>query len=289
MYAILVKLSEGIIMSMRITELHFAISFKSLNLVKDLMKDQLVLDRMLKGKMPVSHAIYCEAYEILDYLVQIGAEVNVCSQDDRMEPPLFAACRLGKLRAVHLLLKSPKLNIDQRDFFNRTSLLAAVRFSSLETVELLLDHGADVTAAQHFYECPLFCSLSNLRTHSQEKIAYLLIKRGCLLDLKNPVGTNLFFSLIPKNRKLFCLLVRAGCSFQNEEWLSIGNLPLSWKNDEGFYSWICSLYNNPSSLLHLTSCVIRKSLVKLHKNISVSHVKQLWLPEGLQRFLLLED
>ncbi|GBN25880.1 hypothetical protein AVEN_112601-1 [Araneus ventricosus] len=276
-------------MSMRLTELHLAISFKNLNHIKYLMRDGLVLDRMWRGEMPVSRALYYEAYEILEYLVQIGAEVNVRSQDDRMEPPLFAACRLRRLRAVHILLQSPNLNIDQRDFFNRTPLWAAVRSSSLEMVELLLDHGADVTAVQDFTACPLLLSMLSLGRKPHCKIPSLLIKRGCLLDFKSPEGSALFFSVIFEKRNLFCLLVRAGCSIENEEWLSMDKLPLSWKNDENFCQWICTLHNNPHSLVHLTSCVIRKSLVKLHKNIFPPHIAQLLLPEALQRCLLLED
>ncbi|CAL1273814.1 unnamed protein product, partial [Larinioides sclopetarius] len=219
-------------MSMRLTELHLAISFKNLGLIKYLMRDGLLLDRMWRGEMPVSRAVYYEAYEILEYLVQKGAEVNVRSQDDRMEPPLFAACRLGRLRAVHILLQSRNLNINQRDFFNRTPLWAAVRSSSLEMVELLMDNGADVTAVQDFTGCPLLLSMLSLGRNSHSKIPSLLIKRGCLLDFKSPEGSALFFSVIFENRKLFCLLVRAGCSVKNEEWLSVESIILKIKRKE---------------------------------------------------------
>ncbi|KAF8767040.1 Alpha-latrocrustotoxin-Lt1a-like protein [Argiope bruennichi] len=274
---------------MRLTELHLAISFKNLGQVKFLMKNGLLLDRMWRGDMPVSRAVYYEAYEILEYLVQKGAEVNVLSQSHRMEPPLFAACSLGRLKAVRILLQSPNLDIDQRDFFDRTPLWAAVRSRSLEMVKLLLDHGADVAAAKNFTSCPLLLTMPSLGRNPHCEIPYLLIKRGCLLDIRGPRGSALTFSVIFENRKLFCLLINAGCTVENEELLNMDKLPLSWKNDINFCQWICSLHNNPRSLVHLTSCMIRKSLAKIHKNIFPAHITQLPLPEVLKRCLLLEN
>ncbi|GIY11388.1 ANK_REP_REGION domain-containing protein [Caerostris darwini] len=270
-------------------ELHMAISLKNFDGVVKYVEAGGKLDRLWHGETPVSCAIYVKAYEILDYLVKQGASVNVVTQDDKMEPPLFAACRLGRREAVHILLDGPNLDIDQRDFFNRTPLWAAVRYSSVEVVGLLLEHGADVTAAQDFIECPLLLSILMLQRNPCNKIPHLLIKRGCLVDIRNREGTPLYFSVKYENRELFYLLIRAGCSVPNEKWLTAAELPLSWKRDEGFCQWICSLHNNPRSLLHLASLVIRRELVENHKNIFPSHVAQLPLPRALQRFLLLED
>ncbi|GFR30683.1 ANK_REP_REGION domain-containing protein [Trichonephila clavata] len=270
-------------------ELHMAISFKNFDAVVQIVESGCKLDSLWQGESPVSCALYVKAYRILEYLVKQGANVNIRTLDNKMEPPLFAACRLGRLQAVHMLLQSPTLDIDQRDFFNRTPLWAAARYSSLETVQLLLDHGADVTAAQDFIECPLILSILMLQRDPQLKIPHLLIRRGCLVDFKNREGTPLYFSVKYENQELFRLLVRAGCSIKNEKWLTMAELPLSWKKNEIFCQWVCSLHNNPHSLMQLSSCVIRKRLVQNNKNIFPSHVAQLPLPTALHKFLLLEE
>ncbi|GFS65883.1 ANK_REP_REGION domain-containing protein [Nephila pilipes] len=270
-------------------ELHMAISFKNYDAVVQIVESGGKLNTLWQGESPVSCALYEKAYRILEYLVKQGANVNIRSQDNKMEPPLFAACRLGRLQAVHILLQSPTLDIDQRDFFNRSPLWAAARYSSLEMVELLLDHGADITAAQDFIECPLILSVLMMQRDPHIKIPHLLIQRGCLLDFKNREGTPFYHSMKCENRELCRLLVRAGCSIKNEKWLKTGELPLSWKKDEAFCQWVCSLHNNPHSLMQLSSCVIRRRLVQSNKNIFPSHVAQLPLPTALHKYLLLEE
>lgn len=270
-------------------ELHMAIIYKNFEAVERIIESGGDLDRLWRGSSPVSCALYSKAYKILEYLVKHGASVNIRTKDYKMEPPLFAACRLSKLNAVHILLQSATVDIDQRDFFNRTPLWAAARYSNLEMVELLLNRGADIRAAQDFIECPLIQSILMLQRDRKTKIPHLLIRRGCIVDFKNHEGTPLYFSVKYQDRSLFCLLVRAGCKVVNEKWLTLNELPCTWKEDEEFCEWACSLHNNPCSLLQLSACVIRNRLVKSHKNLFSCHVKELPIPSTLQKLLLFED
>ncbi|KAG8199580.1 hypothetical protein JTE90_009417 [Oedothorax gibbosus] len=270
-------------------ELHMAIIYKNLEAVEYIVKSGGNLDRLWRGSSPVSCALYTKTYNILEYLVKHGANVNIRTVDYKMEPPLFAACRLSKLNAVNILLQSTTVDIDQKDFFNRTPLWAAARYSNYEMVELLLNRGADIRSAQDFIECPLIQSVLMLQRNFNSTIPGLLIRRGCILDYKNHEGTPLYFSVKFRNKGLFRLLVRAGCRVKNENWLSLDELPLCWKLDEPFCEWICSLHNNPRSLLQLSSCAIRNRLVESHKNLFPCHVKELPIPSTLKKLLLLED
>lgn len=270
-------------------ELHMAIIYKNYEAVEHIIKSGGNLDSLWRGTSPVSCALYAKTYKILELLVKHGANVNIRTRDYKMEPPLFAACRLSKLNAVNILLQSPNVDIDQKDFFNRTPLWAAARYSNLEMVELLLNHGADIRAAQDFIECPLIQSILMMQRNQLSTIPCLLIRRGCMLDFKNHEGTPLYFSVKYRNKSLFRLLVQAGCKVENKSWLSLNELPPPWKEDESFCEWICSLHNNPRPLLQLTSCAIRNQLVETHKNLFPCHVNELPIPSTLKKLLLLEN
>ncbi|XP_042902133.2 ankyrin repeat-containing protein DDB_G0279043-like [Parasteatoda tepidariorum] len=268
-------------------ELHTAITFKNFLSVSQIVESGTNMDKLWRGNTAISCAVYKRAYGILDYLVRKGANVNIRTRDDRMEPPLFAACRLGQLEAIKILLKSTNVDVNQRDFFNHTPLWAAARINSYEIVELLLNNGADICAAQRLVECPLIVALIRRYT----SVAHLLIRRGYRVDIDFDSAElhrkPLYITVQHADLETFVLLINAGCQIKKAEWLSPNQLPHDWKNDKKLCKWIDTLQNTPRTLLTLTSCSIRQILVKCHKNIFSEHVGELPIPKELIKLILL--
>ncbi|KFM81879.1 Ankyrin repeat-containing protein, partial [Stegodyphus mimosarum] len=251
-----------------VAELHMSIIYNDFDsLCRIVDTNSKTLDALWRGLTSVSLALQLNSYNILQYLVEHGANVNIRTSDDKMEPALFQACRLQSFEGVRILLCSSKLDINQRDFFNRTPLWAAAKYSSVDMVNLLLEHGADVSAASEISECPLCVALGRPR---QKKIAQVLIRRGCNLNVSQNVPLEL--SLKFNDRETFCLLIRAG--FSVAKWFSADILPFQWKEDVSFYNWIVSLTTKPYNLLHLCVYFVRKLLVFRNKNIRYCHVNQ---------------
>jgi ankyrin repeat protein len=78
---------------------------------------------------------------VASYIKQLG--VNVRDQNQRT--PLHWAADYGQVSMIEFLSKQPKVEINAKDRFGITPLLAAVYENHEEAVKALLAHGADKT------------------------------------------------------------------------------------------------------------------------------------------------
>jgi len=111
-------------------------------------------------RTPLIYAASYDRSEAIDYLLELGADVNV-----KMGPPYGATALMAAatcwpgpstderprcLRSVERLLEHPDLNIEARDADGRTALMAAAswarRTGSTDVIERLLERGAEVNA-----------------------------------------------------------------------------------------------------------------------------------------------
>lgn len=270
------------------SDLHVAIYACNIDVVQQCVKNKNIINSYWRGCTPVSSAIYLKRYTILQILVENGADVNLISRNNKMEPPLFAACRLRSYTAIDIILRSSCLDIDQRDFFGRSALWSAARYCEADIVERLLNRGANLNSAQSTKH-PISGALQQSKKSARD-IVQLLLRKGSLLD-DVCEESSFKWSLKHADRETFCLLVSAGCKIkcQNEDWLSYDKLPSKWKEDQQFCSWLNSIKQSPPSLLILSATFIRTFFIKRSNSLSSHHVKQLQLPDLLCKLLLFQD
>ncbi|XP_034936116.1 ankyrin repeat domain-containing protein 27-like [Chelonus insularis] len=83
--------------------------------------------------------------DLVEILLDAGANVNVCTNNEN-RTPLHFACSNSRIKVVKLLLNCCTININVKDFVGNTPLHLAAKNGDSHVVELLLRHGADVNS-----------------------------------------------------------------------------------------------------------------------------------------------
>lgn len=271
------------------SDLYLAIISNNVKLLKAMVELGANVNTARRGTTPLGLSVKNNREEIVKILVSFGAKVNQRSDDGMYtEPPLFTACRKGLKQIVKILLKAPDINVNQKDFFGRTPLWAAVRFRRYNIVKILLEHGADINTATRYNECPLYHSTQFIRNNY---MAHLLIRSGCPLDFTDEWNRPpLYWCVRYADRETFVLLVRAGCVItRKQEWLSYDQLDPKWQEDGGFCHWIEHLQSNPRTLLDLSAAVVRRRISTRCKSLKEESVETLDIPKALKDLILLKD
>ncbi|XP_054711090.1 uncharacterized protein LOC129220685 [Uloborus diversus] len=271
-------------------DLYFAITNGCDNDFEEMLRKKMPLDTVFfQGITLVSYALYKRQNYILSCLVKANANVNIRTRDDKMEPPLFTACRMNNLAGLQILLTSPNLDINQRDFFNRTALWASVKYHTYCATQLLLEHGAAVNIAQCDAECPLLLALSCAFQARRQKFSHLLIRHGGILvsDTSRDFALRCMFTT--GDRETFRLLILSGFTVTDRKQLDYHSLPISWQADVELCQWIKSIQEAPLPLTHLAKNVIRLTIATSRKNIQLRDVNQLQIPHVLKKIIMLED
>lgn len=108
------------------TPLLYSISHKNFAMTKFLVSKDVQLDvrSRKRGWNPIYVAATLGTIECLEYLVQLGCEVNQPTYIRRTA--LTKACWMGREDSVKVLLKHPKINLEQKANSERTALTCAV-------------------------------------------------------------------------------------------------------------------------------------------------------------------
>lgn len=125
---------------------------------------------------PISHAIQIRNNELVELLIENGANVNAPSQDERnpFNMPLMIASWHGNYEVVKLLLES-NASVNQVDRGNGfTALTKAVIRNHLDCIELLLDYGADKSIFSFERKTALDYALENNARGQVDKAIELL-------------------------------------------------------------------------------------------------------------------
>jgi ankyrin repeat domain-containing protein 50 len=99
-------------------------------------------------------AMRSSSLEIGRYLMENGADI--IARTEKGVTPLHLACESGSLEPVDFLFETNKMDIEVKDNQGRTPLLYSIFSKNLDTIQSLLNRGADIESGIHTGQTPLF-------------------------------------------------------------------------------------------------------------------------------------
>jgi ankyrin repeat protein len=159
-----------------------------------------------------------DAGRIKELLAKDPKLVRLAGKDDLT--PLHSAARQGKLKAVAVLLEHGA-DVNAADKHGCTPLHSAVYGKHTRVAEFLLDHGANVNAARTDGTTPLYYAAAEAMTN----LVSLLLKQGAQPDIASQAGfTPLHAATQAGHLAVAELLVAAGASVEVKD--KDGHTPL---------------------------------------------------------------
>lgn len=154
----------------------------------------------LKGCTSLVYAISHGEYEIVDFLIKKGSNVEKKS-DFNGHRAIHIAAKHGQAKLIKLLIDTgADINaVDNKGF---TALYQAVRMRHADVVKVLLDSGADTEIGPtknkvDIETTPIFAAVDSGDSENEKDIVKMLVKAGANLNHKNNIGiTPLLSSLI---------------------------------------------------------------------------------------------
>jgi ankyrin repeat protein len=195
-----------------------AVQKGDVELTRDLIENGVLLGPKMDIAMVVRVAAASRHPECLKLLLESGAPA--WSQWDDYKPAMLAASESGDLESVQLLLDhgaSP--NVETAWVFNavHTPLLAAASSDHEEVVEVLLANGASPACIDSAGSTPLLQAAST----GNARIVNMLLDNGADINKKNLAGRNATeIALMRKHRVVFHHLIENGGTY-DEKWAAL--------------------------------------------------------------------
>jgi serine/threonine-protein phosphatase 6 regulatory ankyrin repeat subunit A/serine/threonine-protein phosphatase 6 regulatory ankyrin repeat subunit B len=119
----------------------------------------------VKGRSPLHVAAEYGNLDIMDCLIKAGANVNVHDSED--PTPLFCAVVKDKTEAaIHLIENGADVNHCECGVKGRSPLHAAAEYGNLEIMDCLIKAGANVNVHDSEDPTPLFCAVAKGKTEA---------------------------------------------------------------------------------------------------------------------------
>lgn len=141
------------------------------------------------------------------------------TRDERMEPPLVMALRLGSLKAFNFLVSRPSVDVEARNSKDESPLMMAALKAYLAQCQVLIKRGAHVNKTGW---APLHYACSNA-TEKALPVVQLLLDAHAYIDAESPNrSTPLMMAAMYGHEKLAPLLLESGAdaTLRNEQGLS---------------------------------------------------------------------
>uniref|UniRef100_W5N5Y6 Ankyrin repeat and SOCS box containing 2a, tandem duplicate 1 n=1 Tax=Lepisosteus oculatus TaxID=7918 RepID=W5N5Y6_LEPOC len=170
----------------------------------------LVVTPQVEEPDPVITAIKNGSADTLKSMIKSGKNLAGPNKDGWM--PLHDAAFYGQLECIKVLLKAYPGIIDQRTLAEQTALLLAASREHLESVQFLLENGAETDIANKSRDTPLYkaCERQNV------DIVNLLLKFGASVNHRcNQGWTVLHEAVCRNNLAIIDLLVQAGANIES--------------------------------------------------------------------------
>ena len=121
------------------TDLNFAIKNGNNECAKFLITDSTVNEKNRFSETPLSAALYSDNYEIAEYLIEHGADVNTKSLDGR-----YPLTETSNLHLIKLLLENGAI-IDYNDPILHGKIIRNFHNLNKEYIKLFIEYGLDLT------------------------------------------------------------------------------------------------------------------------------------------------
>lgn len=142
-------------------ELHEAARRGDLRKIKELLgRGENVNARDAIGYTPLHYAAKSGHLDVVQFLVENGADVNAISLNEFLETPLHMAVSSGRLDVVRFLVERGA-HVDSLDGVLMTPLHWAAGGCNLEVVRFLVEKGANVNARNMYGATPLHWAAAN--------------------------------------------------------------------------------------------------------------------------------
>ena len=160
-----------------------------------------------KEHLPIFSATIADNPEIIDLLIQNGAQINAHSYNKRL--PIHTAARYGKLNALKYLVEHGADIDNNWMVMGQTPLFFAISNNNLDCVEYLLSKGANIEATDSTKRTPLMYAMCNLNN----KLAEIILRHGANV---NAIGldnrTPPIFAALNDNYEGLKMLVQHKCN-----------------------------------------------------------------------------
>lgn len=158
--------------------------------IEDKIKEDpdILKEKVLGQETLLRSAIMFKRVKIVSFLLQAGADPNLTYT---MDYSLALAAGWPKdskgLELVDVLVQAgAQLNVKSQ--FGNTPLMAAVSSGNHDTAQYLLSHGADVQEANNRRDTALHIALSSATEIDRQKIVKLLLENGAPILFPNVAG-----------------------------------------------------------------------------------------------------
>ena len=166
-----------------LNKLCMAIADEDLERVRYLIDPRLVNQPTLCRSTLLNLACMSQNMEIVQLLIEKGADVNQHDQCDEKNTPLTIACEHANIEIVKLLINN-KADINAAAQDGYTPLLMACWYGHTPIAQLLIDHGADINhAAQDGYNALMLACL-----YGYSAIVRLLVNKGAQINYADRRG-----------------------------------------------------------------------------------------------------
>ncbi len=171
-------------------------------------KAQLATHIILSKKKQLFKAIADNNITKITKLLSEGVDVNV--KNRYRQTPLIAAAPHGSLAVIKLLI-SHGANIHSRDFFHNTPLYNASATNSVKVIKLLISHGANIHAKNYNGSTAVF----NAAFGGNLKVLKFLISQGVSIYAKDDNGdTPLFWAVSNGQLSVVKFLISQGAKIK---------------------------------------------------------------------------
>lgn len=166
------------------------------------------------GRTPLMEAIVQFRYEIVDYLLAEGADVNIA--DDHKTTPLHVCASYGNLTCLKTML-ARGANQNAQDERGRTSLYFAITGNHKEVVFYLIENGCNINIYDSNFGSPLQKAL----TMANLDLVQALLKAGASTNIYTTSKlTNIRLSLLELTFHTILVSLEV-CSSNEENWLEV--------------------------------------------------------------------
>jgi ankyrin repeat protein len=137
----------------------------------------------IQNKTPLMLAIDNQSIEIVNFLLEHDADIYI--QDNRTLYALHYAAQYGYNDIVEaIILKGGTRVVQVVDYVNCTPIHWACLYGQTKTIDILLDHGADINATTYYKRTPISfaCERGFMDT------VQFLVERGANVNIKDDRG-----------------------------------------------------------------------------------------------------